>query len=908
VKPLEEPQPRSVGLVLLMCLAFGASGAAALTFETLWFTVAGLAFGNGAWASSLVLGAMMAGMAAGGGLAARYADRVRRPLHVFASLEVLVAASGVAVVYGLPGAGRWLAPLATPLADHPAVLNVARLVTDALVLCIPSTAMGAGLPLVALALGRSDRNFGRVLGRLYGANVVGAVLGVLATDRWSLATFGVRGSSLWAGALDLAAAGTALGLPLFGIAGVTTSPTRDPSPRGEDRGSSIGAVRPLVAAFLLGFCLLALEILWLRLLTLFMNDTPSAFATLLATVLAGMSAGGWVASVWLGRSPGASAYAGFMAYGAALCALVGYIAYPSLLERSFDARQSGSLPLVIAVPLVMPASAASGALFALLGAGLRESTRSDARAAGGLAAFNTTGSACGSAVAGFVLLPWLGLDKSLFCVLILYGAAGVLLTVNRPWRSRAAAALAFGLCLVSFPFGAMRQKLVAASARRWMGPRDEIVAVRESPTATIVQIRHELSGMTIYDQFAQNAYSMTSNNFAARRYMKLFAYLPLAIHPGMHRALVIGYGMGNTAQALTDTRELERIDVVDTTSDLIEMTRRAEPAHGRDPLGDPRLRVHIEDGRYFLQSTSDSFDLITGEPPPPIIAGVVSLYTREYFDLARSRLAEGGIVSYWLPTMDIAPSSARSLLRAFCDAFPDCSLWHAAGPNFMLMGTRGAVGPVTESRFLAQWLDPVVERELSALGFELPGELSSLFIGDARYLAEVTRDVPSLEDDFPKRMQAESGDDSDPLTWSWRDTRAARDRFLRSPFVEAHWPASVRKDGARHFENQRLIDDLLFPGRTDARQTAVLDQVLVSTPLRFPVLLLLSSDPDVQQALASAEDATREQPELGGHRIAGCLAHRDVPCALEALAHTSDASLRMPGLRAYLQSISEAEP
>ncbi len=666
-------------------------------------------------------------------------------MHVYASLEALVAASGVAVVYGLPGAGRWLAPFTTPLADHPAALNVARLVTNALVLFVPSTAMGAGLPLLALALGRSDRNFGRVLGRLYGANVVGAVLGVLATDRWLLAAFGVRGSSVVAGALDLAAAGMALSLPVFGIEGVTTSPTRDPSPRGEDPGASIAAARPLVSALLLGFCLLALEVLWLRLLTLFMSDTPSAFATLLATVLAGMSAGGWAASVWLGRSPGASAYAGFMAYGTALCALVGYIAYPSLLQRAFDASQSGSLALVIAVPLVMPASAASGALFALLGAELRESTRSDARAAGWLAAFNSIGSACGSAVAGFVLLPWLGLDRSLFCVLILYGAAGVLLTLRRPRRSSAATALAFGLCLLSFPFGAMRQKLVAASARRWMGPRDEIVAVRESPTATIVQIRHELSGMTIYDQFAQNAYSMTSNNFAARRYMKLFAYLPLAIHPGMRRALVIGYGMGNTAQALTDTRELERIDVVDTTSDLIEMTRRAQPPHGPDPLSDPRLRVHIEDGRYFLQSTSDRFDLITGEPPPPIIAGVVSLYTREYFDLARSRLADGGIVSYWLPTMDIAPSSTRSLLRAFCDAFPDCSLWHAAGPNFMLMGTRDAVGPVTEARFLAQWLDPGVTRELSGLGFELPGELSSLFIGDAQYLAEVTHDVLPLE-------------------------------------------------------------------------------------------------------------------------------------------------------------------
>ena len=597
-----------------------------------------------------------------------------------------------------------------------------------------------------------------------------------------------------------------------------------------------------------------------------------------------------------------------MAYATALCALAGYLAYPSMLQRSFNPSESGSLALEVAVPLVVPASAASGALFALLGAALRESTGSDARAAGWLAAFNTVGSACGSAAAGFVLLPWLGLDRSLFGLLILYGGAGILLTFDRPRRFRGAAALGFALCLGAFPFGAMREKLVAASARRWMGRGDEVVAVRESATATIVQIRHKLSGMTIYDQFAENAYSMTANNFAARRYMKLFAYLPLAIHPGMHRALVIGYGMGNTAQALTDTRELERIDVVDTTSDLMEMTRRAEPSHGGDPLADPRLRVHIEDGRYFLQSTTDRFDLITGEPPPPIIAGVVSLYTREYFDLARSRLADGGIVSYWLPMMDLAPSSARSLLRGFCDAFPDCSLWHASGPNFMLMGTRGAAGPVTEARFRAQWADPAAARDLSAVGFEVPGQLGSLFIGDADYLAGITGDVPPLEDDRPKRMRAEeSVGGGDPLTASWRDTQAARDRFERSPFIEVHWPASIRREGAQQFENQRLIDDLLFPGPTHARQTAVLDQVLAWTPLKFPVLLLLSSDPDVQQALASAGDAIRQRPALAGHRIAGCLADRNVPCALDALSHASEASLRMPGLRTYLESIAETE-
>jgi spermidine synthase len=442
-----------------------------------------------------------------------------------------------------------------------------------------------------------------------------------------------------------------------------------------------------------------------------------------------------------------------------------------------------------------------------------------------------------------------------------------------------------------------------------MRPGDRLVEVREGVTATLQHVVHHAHGLPLFDQLATNAYSMTVNDFAGRRYMKLFVLLPRAIHPEIKRALVIGYGIGNTAVALTEADELERIDVVDTSADTLALARRIRPPAGaRHPLDDPRVHLHVEDGRYFLESTSARFDLITGEPPPPMMAGVVNLYTREYFALLRERLNEGGIATYWLPLMNISSATTKSLIRAFCDAFDDCSLWHGSARNFMLMGTRqaGSSGPVDEARFTRSWTEPEAREELQAIGFELPGQLGALFIGDAEYLAELTAGSPPLVDDRPKLIeQPGTREERDTLIWLWRDTAAARRRFLESALIERLWPAAMRRESLRHFENQRLLNDLLFPGQTAARQTMVLHQVLHGTPLRLPVLLLLGSDPDIQRELRAVPEAERERPVWLLHRAAGALAERDFKSARDLLERTPEAQLPMPNLRAYARQMAE---
>ena len=333
------------------------------------------------------------------------------------------------------------------------------------------------------------------------------------------------------------------------------------------------------------------------------------------------------------------------------------------------------------------------------------------------------------------------------------------------------------------------------------------------------------------------------------------------------------------------------------------MSRRVVPERQSSPLDDPRVHVHIGDARFFLRSTVDEYDLITGEPPPPVMAGVASLYTTEYFALLRERLHEGGMVTYWLPTMNLSAAAARSLIRGFCDAFDDCSLWNGAQENFVLVGSRGVRAPADDRRFVAQWRDPDVVPELRNVGLEYPGQLGAMFIGDSGYLNALTRDDPPLTDDFPKRVSVKGDrDERLRLVGRWRDTKAARERFLSSSFIAEIFTPAARRLGAQQFENQRLWNDLTFRGTTHARQIAVLDTVLTRTPLKVLPLLLLGSDPDSQRAIQGIPPAQQHQPALLKHEAAGALAARDPRRAFAFLQEMPDSTLPIAGLKRYVEA------
>jgi spermidine synthase len=484
------------------------------------------------------------------------------------------------------------------------------------------------------------------------------------------------------------------------------------------------------------------------------------------------------------------------------------------------------------------------------------------------------------------------------------------------------------IALALFPFGQLNERLISIPVERWAEgePERRLIAVREGLTETIVFFQRMLLGKPVSDVMLTNSFSMSTTGYGVRRYQKLYVWWPVAVRPALKHALLIGYGVGNTAKALTDTATVESIDLVDLSRDILSMSPIVFPDAREQPLRDPRMHVHIEDGRYFLQTSDRQFDLITGEPPPPGIAGVENLYSREYFQLIRDRLAGGGSATYWLPLADLSDISAKAILRAFCDVFDDCSLWNGSGTNLMLVGTRpsttpGAEGdPISEQQFRAQWSTPRVAAEMKRLGLERPEQLGALFIGDAAFIRQLIDGAPPLTDDYPKLIEApfSSQEESRRLFASITDTGAARTRFQTSPLIARIWPASLVSASVPYFDVQHIIDAHMY-GSLVTQSLALEDvhRILTGSTVATPVMWRLASNSDIQQVVSSATPEELMNPLLQYHLAIRLLSERNYRQAADGFDRATQApqvrdnafvlynySLCMSGQRAKAQAIS----
>jgi len=895
--------------IRLASALFFASGAAALIFEALWFRRAGLAFGNSVWASALVLSSFMAGMAVGNALAARFGARLRSPLRAYGVLEVAIAIVGVALVALLPMLGSVLAPIFGPLLPSPWLLQPLRFATAFAVMVVPSVAMGATLPILIHALRERDSDFGHLLGRLYGWNTLGAMAGAASAELVWIQLGGIWGTAAVAAALNLAAAAGALVLQrhLRETADSVTPDTAAIDDSGSAPPLSASARRLLLAAAGSGALALAFEVIWFRVIIQYLPNSSAMFAWMLAVVLGGIAVGSLIASAAFRVWPDLDRAAPTIAALACALAIVSHSLVPWLWDPSITAMEALEFPpgaLIIPLPLVLlfcavlmlPVSIASGALFALIGKRLEAELHVAARATGMLALANSGGAAIGPLVAGFVLLPDLGVDASTIGLSAGYLVVAALVWQRDSWRWPAAAGAATAVAaLLAFPHG-LHERTLIRLVRAEYGQDEEIIALREGIVETAIVTRTEWQGEPISHRLVTDGYSMSATRLAARRYMRLFAYLPAAFHPEPRNAMLISFGVGNTADALTEFDSLESIDVVDISPEILALADVIQPDPSRNPLNDPRVRVHIEDGRYFLQTTPDHYDLITAEPPPPAFAGVVNLYTREYFGLIHDRLRPGGLTSYWLPVSQMRPFDAKAIVLAFCDVFTDCTLWESAPADYILLGSRDARVALGEDQIDSLWSHPRSGPALRAIGIETPAQLGATFLAGHSFLTDWASDAEALVDAHPERApRVASTWEETPEEFTWiRDARANAERFRTNELVSSIWPAALIAESYEAFKLANFTRAILlgierpFENRLQEAH-AILSQSNYASPALWALEGEWVTHDAAQRLAARGENNVEIQLELG----LGALAERrfdDAARHLEAAAPASKPS------------------
>jgi len=824
----------------------------------------------------------MGGLGLGNLLIARWGDRITRVVRTYAAMELIIAFTGFALVMTLPHLTGVFAPVYRALSDYPILLNLARLVGAFSLTLVPSTAMGATLPLLVAALLRESPNFGAVLGRLYGMNTLGAVVGAVVGEVVLIEALGVRGTAMVAASLNIIAA-----ILVMTLRGLDDLPGQAVGPAQSSLSKRAKLI--LLASAFCGATLLALETVWFRVLSLFAYGSSLTFALMLSVVLAGIGAGALVGGRISTRDSWRTLLSVFCV-AASLMTLLGYLGMVPVAARFPHAFEWDEI-VPGAMVLMFGTSFLSGIIFTLLASAFEAERGGNSIQNVGMLVFaNTVGAMVGPGFAGFVMLPFLGMERSIQAFSIIYlMVGGLMIWAFGMARGRLLAALSIGVALAFFTsIGLMETQLKTMRFSRY---QSEMLAWVESPTGTLAYMGRKKFGETVDYRLVTNAHSMSGTLYAGRRYMKLYVYLPVAMHPKIENALLISYGVGVTAKALADTPEIKTIDVVDISADTLALSDIVYPDPATHPLKDPRVSVHVEDGRYFLETTEKTFDLITGEPPPPKNAGIVNLYTQEYFQLAHDRLNPGGFLTYWLPVRELHESDSKAIILGFCQVFDDCTLWNGYGLDWMLVGRKKGGKTVSESRFREQWNPP--RDEIIGLGYEDPESLAAMFMMGADQLKKIASDAQPLVDNFPARLAPDTPPKEAYRNYvHWLDWERSRDEFASSRTIASWVPAEVRANMGDHF----LWEDMMarsefIPFDDVAARLVVAEKFLTDTTLKVAPLSVLGTNSDMVTAAEAAQAKGNRDPEI--QRVLGlkALAIREYDAAALAFDAAGNAEL-----------------
>jgi spermidine synthase len=871
------------------------SGIGALIFETLWLRLSGLAFGNSVWAATLILSSFMAGLALGNAIAASSRIRRWRPLHLYAALEVAVACFGCTIVFALPLLGGWMRPIWQALWSHHSVLLGLRFVLSFLILLMPTTAMGLTLPVLMEDSVLRRTNFGRAIGLLYGWNTLGAVAGAVLGEACLIEAFGLRGTGLAAGLASCIAALTALLVARSDAATAPLIPDSIVPPRLQINYRP--PWRLLFASLGTGAILLCLEVVWFRLLRLYVASSSTALAVMLAVVLAGIGLGGIAAGAIHRQIARLNQLVPVLLLLASIATLLSYLFFPGELVRT----RAGAFNLaswqqigLLSLALMFPVAFLSGILFPSIVASVQASVGDRMNSVGLTTLFNTTGAAAGPLLAGFALLPTIGFQWSLIFCSVGYALIGILVSERSSWSFRRAVGLiiiglstVLILILAIFPYHRNEAHFAHASRPYEMDDYGRSLAHPikkvEGISDTFQLQRRDLFGEPYYYRLLTNAFSMSATNPHSQRYMRLFAYLPLAFHPEARDVLLICYGCGVTADAFVHEPRLKRIDIVDISKEVFELADFYSGINYPNPLRDPRVTAFVQDGRFFLQASPRQYDIISGEPPPPKVAGSVNLYTEEFFSLMHSRLKEGGIATFWLPINQLKVDETKAILRAFHNAFSNASVWASADQEWIMMGINGPGRGVKEDEMRRLWSEAATRADLMRIGIEVPQQLGALFLMDGEEIDRITPDIAPLTDFYPKRLSGAPWDEQviHRFAWSYMEAAAAVYRFLWSPLINRIWPETLNKSLHSFFavRESRYLSELM-----GSNKLAELDLYLRGSRLRTPVLEVLQSDEfrlsiAERVALNSESPPTETVPDL----VAGALASRRVSEAIRLL-------------------------
>jgi spermidine synthase len=741
-------------------ILFAVSGAAALIYEVVWTRLLTLHMGHGLAAASAVLAAFMGGLAAGSGAAGRYASRLtpQRAVRIYAVLEIAIGVLAILMPFLLLAA-RPLLGATYDDGNGGAAFAFVRLATSMLLLCIPAACMGATFPIASRWMVRMSSTAARDAGGLYAANTLGAAAGAILAGFVLIPAMGLRGTTLVGVALNVIAAAGAWLIAQRATGEVATAKVA--TARSVALQTNATSASPWIAAAALGasgFASLTLQVVWTRLLVQILGPTTYAFSTVVSVFIVGIALGAAIGSRLAVRVQPAIGLACALLFsaGLALAAAGGVdwalLAIGDIVSRpEFGFADVLQREVLLVSALLLPMTIAFGAAFPFavaLGGGSDDTV---AEHLGLIYAINTLGAILGALLAGFVLVPYVGLHNTIRLVAAIAAvtATAILVSSARGRGRLAGVALAAGVAAAIVVAPQWDRSLLSSGAYKYAPAMrganlktaltaGELLSYREGSTGTVT-VRRLTGTLSLAIDGKVDA-----SNGGDMLTQRMLAHVPLLLHPNPKRAAILGLGSGVTLGSAL-THPLTNATVIEISPDVVEASRFFE-AENHKALADPRTRLVVGDGRTHLMLGRESYDVIVSEPSNPWMAGIASLFTREFFEGARDRLAPGGILCQWAHTYDISNADLRSIVATFLSVFPDGTLWLVGEADVLLVGSTepldarmpGIAGAMTR---------PGVAEDLATVALRVPFSVASLFVAQGEALKAWAGSAPLQTDD-----------------------------------------------------------------------------------------------------------------------------------------------------------------
>jgi spermidine synthase len=743
-------------IFLLMLACFFISGTTGLVYEVLWTRMIVEIIGSSPFSVTIVLTVFMAGLGFGSYIAAKTIDRIKRPENIIRLYGFLELGIGLYCLV-LPLLLSLFKPIYSILYNrlfaHFFTYNLFTFVGCAVLLIIPVTFMGATLPALSRFFVTTLSKVGTHVGRLYGLNTIGAAAGSLLCGFWLINLLGVWGVLALAIALN---AGIGIVCIIISIkqAGkiavpeelerpLKTAKVSKPS-KEKFHSPSVDSVyvrSALIIFAISGFCSMAYEVLWTKLLGLLVGPTTYSFTIVLVTFISGLALGSLFFG-WLGdRTKNAITLLLSTQIAAALAALL----FSQVIGNSqiFFARliyifQDNFARLyfmqgTILFGFMFMTTFCLGAAFPLVGKIFTRSLENTGKSIGYAYAINSIGAVLGSFCAGFILIPFLGKENSIRLVVGIQLAAAFLIWAiiarkqNASMVRRAFIAVPVFIGITLMFYFPRWDHVMLSMGKYHRFDRPEILKMGwmqslfswedlfpDLKSEKLLFYGDGIGGFTtvlestgLMGDVNYNLCNSGKPDASSTRDMDtqtLLAHFPLLFHAAPKDVLVIGLGSGITAGEILHY-PVNRLDIVEINEQVVHASDYFIPWNNH-VLTDPRTNLIVQDGRAHLELSEQRYDLITSEPSNPWMAGIAALYTKDFFDLVTAKLKPNGIFVQWIPAYQMDWESFTLIGRTFASAFPK-SLMVCTNParpsSFLFIGIHGDQGldPEIAARNLA---------------------------------------------------------------------------------------------------------------------------------------------------------------------------------------------------------------